>query len=231
MVHSRPLATLLTPPQWTFATLWTLFFSQQSSTCQLNPSLPCAPAAPAAASALPGGALRGWGALAAGGRQASRGRGAVQPRRRPLQARCQVGGVCGRVWKCGLWLDGSRCRISAPPHWVCLPSRLQRMSCSQYVFCYTAPTHHYPPCRTSSLCSQYEGCAKPDVPAGEHLAALQAGAASWATVAAAELRAGELRDKAAAQAGMEGMSLEGEAGEWKGGGVQLLDLQSMRVVQ
>ncbi|KAI7837680.1 hypothetical protein COHA_008473 [Chlorella ohadii] len=67
--------------------------------------------------------------------------------------------------------------------------------------------------RCKHAASQYEGCAKPDVPAGEHLAALQAGAASWATVAAAELQAGELRDKAAAQAGMEGMSLEGEAGK------------------
>ncbi|PRW56110.1 Signal recognition particle subunit SRP68 isoform A [Chlorella sorokiniana] len=67
--------------------------------------------------------------------------------------------------------------------------------------------------RCKHAASQYEGCAKPDVAAGEHLAALQAGAKSWATVAAAELRAGELRDKAAAQAGMEGMSLEGEAGK------------------
>ncbi len=59
--------------------------------------------------------------------------------------------------------------------------------------------------------SKYEDCAKPDPAAGADLERLQEAAAAWGAVAAAEQRAGELRDKAAAQKGLEGMSLEGEA--------------------
>lgn len=59
--------------------------------------------------------------------------------------------------------------------------------------------------------SKYEDCAKPDPAAAADLERLQEAAAAWGAVAAAEQRAGELRDKAAAQKGLEGMSLEGEA--------------------
>lgn len=59
----------------------------------VNPHpLPSRRSHPSAASALPGGPLRVCGALAACRRQASRGGGAFHPRRRPLQARRQVGG-------------------------------------------------------------------------------------------------------------------------------------------
>ena len=59
-------------------------------------------------------------------------------------------------------------------------------------------------------CSKYEDCAKPDVAATADLAQVQEAAAAWGAVAAAEQRAAELRDKQAAQEGLQGMSLEGE---------------------
>ena len=75
-----------------------------------------------------------------------------------------------------------------------------------------APLQPLPPSPLPQPRSRYEDCAKPDLPAGEHLEALQQAAAAWAGVAAAELRAGELRESAAAREGLEGMRIEeGEA--------------------
>ncbi|KAL4457792.1 hypothetical protein ABPG75_012657 [Micractinium tetrahymenae] len=65
--------------------------------------------------------------------------------------------------------------------------------------------------RCKQAASKYEDCAKPDPAAAADLDRLREAAAAWGAVAAAEQRAGELRDKAAAQKGLEGMSLEGEA--------------------
>ena len=79
------------------------------------------------------------------------------------------------------------------------------LPCSSHpCFCPRAITA-LPPCR------QYEACARPDVPAGQQLAALQAAAVAWGTVAAAELEAAELREKEATRAGLEGVSLEADA--------------------
>lgn len=128
---------------------------------------------------------------------------------------------CGFMAQCTLAEEGRQALSCTARAGSCFQCRTAQPACPHtstaklrpwlphVTFCQsTAQPNPYQP-----LCSQYESCAKPDVAAGEHLAALQAGAAASATVAAAELRAGELRDKAAAQAGMEGMSLEGEAGE------------------
>jgi hypothetical protein len=65
--------------------------------------------------------------------------------------------------------------------------------------------------RCRQAASKYEDCARPDAAAGQQLEAAAAAAAAWGAVAAAQLRAGELREEGAAQAGLEGMSLEGEA--------------------
>lgn len=63
--------------------------------------------------------------------------------------------------------------------------------------------------RCQQAASKYEECSSPDQQAGVQLEALVAAAAAWGAVAAAELRAGGLREAAAAQEGLEGMSLQG----------------------
>ena len=79
--------------------------------------------------------------------------------------------------------------------------------------------------RCRQAVSKYGDCSRPDEAAGAQLVALEQQAGAWATVAAAEVHAAQLREAEAAQEGLQGMSLAeqeaaaaaGEAGGKKRG--------------
>jgi hypothetical protein len=197
-----------------------------------SPILLAPPALPTtrAASALPGRALPVPGAQPAGGGTARRGGSAVWARSGALQAG-------GQVRRCR-HADTFTCAAT-----VCVVS--SEPTCRQSAACWAERTHKpaliHTACHTLHVtlhmsvlvpCSKYEDCSKPDLAAGEHLEALQAQAAAWGAAAAAEQRAGELREQRAAEQGLQGMSLEeaeaaGGAAALGGLGPPALQLQAV----